>query len=218
MSHIHIPDGILPVWLWVFGLLIVGIYLIFVSVYLKKNRMNKKIILVGMCSAFMMVAMSIEIVPISYHVNLSALTGIILGPVLSPLAVLITSIFLALMGHGGITVVGLNTIAVSLEAVFASLMFNFIKNKLNKPVFVSVFVATFIALVISAFVSIAITYIGTGNPIFNEENPAAHVSFDIRKFASVALLFGLIGWTIESSLTGFIVKYISKVKPDILEN
>jgi cobalt/nickel transport system permease protein len=240
MSHLHIPDGILPVWLWVLGYLIVGLYLLFALNYLKKNNLNKKIILVGMCSAFMIIAMSIEIAPIAYHVNLSALTGIILGPILAPIAVLVTNLFLSLMGHGGITVIGLNTLVVSVEAVIAFYLFRFIKDKLNKPVVISAFIATFLALVVSASLSIGIIYAGTGNFALHGETVQEKSSsiikfegyekpekqetcdivtnphFNIKKFILLIFAFGLIGWSVESFLTSFIVSYINKVKPDVL--
>lgn len=244
MSHIHIPDGILPIWLWLLGFLIVGFYLIFAVNYLKKHDLGKKIIMTGICSAFMIIAMSVEIVPISYHVNLSALSGIILGPVLAPLSILVTSMFLSFMGHGGITVVGLNTIAISTEAVIAFFVFKFLKNTLKKPVIISAFLSTFVALIISTGLSIGITYLGTGNSAFHHEHHEEHssslikfegaeshsehdeheesennesVHFNIKKFIILILAFGSIGWTIESILTGFIINYIDKVKPDILD-
>lgn len=238
MSHLHIPDGILPIWLWVSGYIIVALYLLFAVNYIKNTGLNRKFFLVGMCSAFMIVAMSIEIVPISYHINLSALSGIILGPVLAPLAIIVANLFLALMGHGGITVLGLNTIAVSLEAVCAFYIFKLLKNRLNKPVLTSAFIAVFVALFISSSVSIGITYAGTGNLSLHSEHetasgiikfegreapesqhnhnaePAEHLN--IKKFILIVFAFGLIGWTIESFLTSFIINYIYKVKPDIL--
>lgn len=239
MSHLHIPDGVLPVWLWILGYITIAVYFIFVINYLNKTNLNKKIFLVGMCSAFMVVAMSIEIIPISYHINLSALTGIMLGPVLAPLAIIVTNIFLSLMGHGGITVLGLNTIAVTLEAVCAYYIFKFLKNRLNKTVFISAFTATFLALAVSTTASIGITYVGTGNFALHQEHeassgiikfegietPEAHQEhkaepaehFNIRKFILIVLTFGLIGWSIESFLTSFIINYIYKVKPDILK-
>ncbi len=36
MSHLHIPDGILPIWLWVMGYIFVAIYLLFAINYLKR--------------------------------------------------------------------------------------------------------------------------------------------------------------------------------------
>ena len=234
MSHIHIPDGYLPLWLCILGFLIVGIYIFFLSKYIKKNEKHNKLVLVGIFSALMMVAMSLEIVPISYHVNLSALTGIILGPVFSPLAVLVTNMFLALMGHGGVTVIGLNSIVVSVEAIVAFYIFKFLNSRLKKPVF-STIVATFIALFVSTWMSVGIIYIGTGtlgesrhfeksgfNLIRVEGNEKEEMpdksNFDIKKFILLIFSLGLIGWSIEALVTAFIVNYVKQIKPELMEN
>jgi len=239
MSHIHLPDGVLPLWLCVLGYLIVSIYLFFAGKNLKKNNDNKKLALTGIFAALMMIAMSVEIVPISYHINISALSGIVLGPILSPVAILVTNIFLAFMGHGGITVIGLNTIVMSVEAVIAFYIFNFLKNKINKS-FLSVFLSVFIALFISCWLSIGIVYFGTGNlgetmyhhehekvgsiiqfegKEHEEEEHHKHqeTSFDFKKFLLIVLSFGFIGWSTESIITAFIVKYIQQIKPEMLE-
>jgi len=162
MSHIHLPDGILPLWLWLLGYLMIGLYLAAFSIFFKKSHTGKKIPLIGVFAALMIVAMSVEIVPIAYHINLAALAGIILGPVLSVLAILVVNIILAFLGHGGLTVVGLNTIVVSLEAVLAYFGFRFISSKV-KNISVAAFLATFLALVVSSSATIGIVYLGTYN-------------------------------------------------------
>jgi cobalt/nickel transport system permease protein len=243
MSHLHIPDGILPFWLWFSGIIAVVIYLIFLSIHLRKQDKNKKTVLIGVFSALMILAMSIEIVPISYHVNLSALTGMILGPIYAPLAILVSNLFLAFMGHGGITVVCLNALSVSAEAILAFYLFRLLNKKFKT--YTSAFISTFLSLIVSALISIMITYAGTGHleaeHHHENENPnsivrfegaekdhneeAAHEEhdeheegFDIKRFALLIAMFGTVGWTLEALLTAFVVNYINKVKPEILEN
>jgi hypothetical protein len=67
--------------------------------------------LLGIVAALMIVGMSAEIVPIAYHVNLSVIGGILLGPALSAIAAFIVVIVLAMLGHGGVTVIGLNALS-----------------------------------------------------------------------------------------------------------
>src|SRR5688500_3732643 len=74
---------------------------------------SRRVPRLGVMSALLLVGMSTETVPIAYHINLSVLAGIVLGPAYGALAALIVNVFLALFGHGGITVVGLNTLAVA---------------------------------------------------------------------------------------------------------
>jgi cobalt/nickel transport system permease protein len=61
--------------------------------------------------AVMLVVQSIPL-GVPYHMNLSALTGIMLGPWWALLSILVTNIAQAAFGHGGITIVGLNILVV----------------------------------------------------------------------------------------------------------
>ena len=65
----------------------------------------------------MLVGMSSEIIPIAYHINLTVLAGILLGPWLSIISAVIVNVMLALLGHGGVTVIGLNTLVISTEMI-----------------------------------------------------------------------------------------------------
>lgn len=117
MSHIHIPDGVLPVWLWLSGW---ALALALVSVAARRaprSRYRRAVPLLGVVSALVLVAMSSEIVPIAYHVNLSVVAGVLLGPWLGVISAFIVVLTLAFLGHGGITVVGLNTLVIAAEMV-----------------------------------------------------------------------------------------------------
>lgn len=117
MSHIHIPDGVLPLWLWASGWLAALVLLGIVSRLSQRHDMRRKVPLLGVVSALMLVAMSSEIVPLAYHINLTVVGGVLLGPVLSPIAAFIVVVVLAMLGHGGVTVIGLNALIVSCEMV-----------------------------------------------------------------------------------------------------
>ncbi|MCK7516030.1 MAG: energy-coupling factor ABC transporter permease [Desulfobacterales bacterium] len=147
MSHIHIQDGILPLWLVLIGLLFVLGYIIFLPFYLKKHAVNKKLAIVGVMAAIMLISMSVEIIPPAYHMNLAILAGIILGPVLSVMSILVTNVLLAFLGHGGVSVIGLNTLVVSFEAILGFFGFKILKSRI-KNVFLSAFIASFIALLL----------------------------------------------------------------------
>ncbi len=123
MSHIHIPDGILPLWL-----VAAGWALTLALLYLSARRLSgpqarRKIPLLGVMAAVMLVGMSTEFVPIAYHVNLAVLAGIIVGPAMGFLAAFIVDLILALFGHGGITVVGLNTLIIGAECALGYFIF-----------------------------------------------------------------------------------------------
>lgn len=251
MSHIHLPDGILPFWLWIIGYIFVGIFLTYFSFNLKKYN-TKKMALVGTLAALMLITMSLEL-PIGYHLNLSVLTGILLGPILSVIAIFSVNIITALLAHGGVTVIGLNTLVISIEAITGYFLFKLISAK-TKKIFLSTFVSAFLALIVSFLVTTSIIYLGTkdiGNVVslHNHHHEVVNTDphehheiddhieqhnhdeisavdkheehendFDIKRFFAIVFTVGIIGWLLESFITTFIVNYINKVKPDLLDN
>ncbi len=123
MSHIHIPDGVLPVWLWLPGWILALALVSIAGHFAEKTEARRKVPLLAVVSALMLVAMSTEIVPIAYHVNLTVVAGVLLGPALSVIAAFIVQIVLAMLGHGGVTVLGLNTLMISAEMTIGWALF-----------------------------------------------------------------------------------------------
>ena len=115
MSHIHIPDGVLPWWLWVPGWLLTLALLAFASHLAVRGESRRAVPLVGAVSALVLVSMSSEIVPIAYHINLTVIAGVLLGPWLGAVSAFVVVLVLALLGHGGVTVVGVNTLIIASE-------------------------------------------------------------------------------------------------------
>lgn len=123
MSHIHIPDGVLPFWLWGTGWA-VALAVVWVAASISKRAdVRRKVPLLGVVAALMLVAMSSEIVPLAYHINLTVVAGVLLGPWLAIIAAFIVEVVLALLGHGGVTVVGLNTLMIAGEMVLGWALF-----------------------------------------------------------------------------------------------
>ena len=231
MSHLHVPDGVLPIWLWLTGLIIAGA-MISISLFMTRRMdLKKKVPLLGMMSAMMLVGMSLEIVPIAYHVNLSVITGVILGPWLAILAAFMVNFILSLAGHGGVTTVGLNTIIIGSEGVLGWLMFNALRKVVSPGA--SALITTYITLFISTCLMLFIVFIanvhlssqGMAEVRDILETPTAakllelfslRQGFNFRLFAIAAFGLGFIGWTIEAIVTSLAIKFISKVKPEII--
>ena len=217
MTHMHIPDGILPVWLWVAGFIIMSLALAFSLYRLRATDMKKKIPLLGALSAAMLVGMSLPILP-GYHINLTVVTGILIGPSLGFVAAFIANLILALMGHGGITVIGLNTLLLGSEAVLGHTFFYLFQKRL--PVFWRAAFATVLTLLITTAILIGIVAASHLDPAVlhhgDEDGHGMHVDGSLSTFALVVLSIGSIGWIIEAAITGAVVKFISQVKPDLL--
>jgi len=214
----HIPDGVLPVWLWILGFVIMAFAVVFCLFRLKSVDLRKYVPLLGAVSAAMLVAMSLEILPIAYHINLSVVAGILLGPALGFLAAFITNLILALMGHGGITVIGLNTLLLGSEAVLGHTLFYLFKKR--PPVFLRAAGATVLTLFITSLALIGIVAVSHINAEFllhgDEHGSVQGGDVTVSRFAVMVLSLGIVGWIIEAFITGAVVRFISQVKPDLL--
>ena len=150
MSHIHIPDGVLPLWLWLSGWIVALVAVAIAGKYAEKSDVRRKVPLLAVVSALMLVAMSSEIVPIAYHVNLTVIAGVLLGPALSVIAAFVVQVILAMLGHGGVTVIGLNTLMVTAEMMLGWAFFRLLVRALGRrQVRWSAAVATVVTLAIT---------------------------------------------------------------------
>ena len=236
MSHIHLPDGVLPIWLWIAGF--IGAVLVGVMLFKlhKKKDMSRRLPLLGMMAAVMVLGASVEIVPIAYHVNLTVISGILLGPSLVFLATFVVNVILALFGHGGITVIGLNTLILSVEGVLGYFFFRLFWRGLRK-LGIAVFLATFFALFASTLSMIGAVSLGTshyeelihreeGRGLFefklmkekedHQKEHGAQGEVHLKRFAVILLSLGFLGWLLEGVITLLIVRYIHRLRPDLL--
>jgi cobalt/nickel transport system permease protein len=218
MTHMHIPDGILPVWLWTLGFLITTLVLTVILFRLRALDTKKNVPLLGALAAAMLVGMSVPVLP-GYHINLSVVAGILIGPGLGFIAGLIANVILALMGHGGVTVIGLNALLLGSEAVLGHALFSAFG---RLPVFWRATLATVITLFITTAILIGIVALSHADPDLlhtGEEhvhNESAEGS--VSTFALVVLSIGALGWVLEAAITGAVVRFISQVKPDLLDH
>ncbi len=221
MSHLHIPDGVIdPIWL-ILGYILTGLVIFICINNIRKRNEEGKMALLGVMGAVMLLTMSIPLGFIPFHINLTAFSGIILGPNFGFLAVFIVNLILAFLGHGGITVVGLNTLIVGSEALFGWLFYNFLKRFLKRRT--SAGVSALIAVIISGFLMICVVSITNLEPEIVFHLHGAHTlsdtvhnhSIPIYKLAVIIAPIILLGGAIEALATSFIVSYVRKVKPDI---
>ncbi|MGQ0794131.1 MAG: energy-coupling factor ABC transporter permease [Deltaproteobacteria bacterium] len=231
MSHFHIPDGVFPVWLVMAGWIICAAVLWLCIRRAQKEGIERKLPLLGIISALMIVGMTLEIAPIAYHLNLSVIAGVVLGPALGFIAVFIVDLIIAMFGHGGITVVGLNTLIVGAEVAVGFYLFRFFLFFLrhrNFSVGISSALATALSLILSASFMIASVYLSEIKPEViaaaehghTEQTAAPHspaaTGVDIGRFAKMTFILGAFGWILEAAITGLVIGYVFRVRPDLI--
>lgn len=214
MSHLHVSDGILPLWLWV-GALIVALAIAGIGLYRLKSR-HRMVPAVAVMAAVGLVAMNIPLgLPI--HVNLSALSGIVLGPVNGFLAMFIVNLFNALIGHGGLTVIGVNSLLVGSEALIAGGIFYGLRKKKN--ILLIATVAIIIGLLTSSLLLMVtaeiagqelVAIVAHGHDHGNILTPGQG-SF-LSTFGTLVALPMAVWFAVELTVSLLVISYVNKVR------
>lgn len=246
MSHIHIPDGVLPAWLVIAGWVVALGLVWLASARARRSDVRRKVPLLGVVAALVLVSMSTEIVPIAYHVNLTVVAGVLLGPWLGAIAAFIVVVMLALLGHGGVTVIGLNTLMIAAEMAIGWGMFHLLARVLGRRrVRWTAAVATVVTLAITTTVLVGIVALAGGgaatgretgaldarsltfanpfsggvvsvNTLRGAEAPADSAPLSVARFAAVVYTLGPIGWLIEALVTAAVLSYVARVRPGLV--
>lgn len=237
MTHIHLPDGVLPWWVWVGGIALAAVWVVLAGwVMGRRADADRRVPMVAVIAALMVVSMSIPIPLLGYHVNLSVVAGALLGPLLAPIAAVIVQITLLATGHGGVTTVGLNILVLSLEMVVGWAVVRGIASltraRWRAGTVVAVAVVLTLALSTTAVVGIVSTA-GDTIPVHNEEvhsdeiDAASGEAADaddhadeegqpLRDFAVTLFSLGSIGWLIEAAISALVFNFIARVRPHLL--
>ncbi len=234
MSHLHIPDGVIPVVWLVAGYALTALILAVALWRVRGEEASRRLPRLGIVAAMMLVGMSVEIGIIGYHLNLSILAGILLGPWLGFIAAFIVNLILALFGHGGITVVGLNTLIIGSETIVGGWLFHLLQRRMSAQWAAAVAVVVTLALSTTLMIGIvaltrtepALAFHGpTGNqpapllsfellPGNGKENPMANL--DLARFAELVYVLGAIGWAIEAVFTALVVGFFARTRPNLV--
>ena len=228
MSHIHLPDGVLPLWLWVGGYLVSALLVALLWKWQRQGTDTRRFALLGVFAALMILVMTIEIPPFGAHANLTIVASIMLGPPLAIIAACIVNLFLAFFGHGGITVVGLNTLVMAVEMLAGYGIFRLLL-RLRAPLMLAAFLAVVIGLGLGTTASFGI--IALGRPAINQSlrvQASTHTEHEVIDTASTGgnldlgrlalLMFGVgaIGWVLEGILSTAILVALNRVYPNLV--
>jgi cobalt/nickel transport system permease protein len=237
MVHVHLPEGSLPLF-WVIVWTIVAAAIVGGCIFwLRKwKRIDSRLItLAGLLTAATFVAFQVPVpVPVpfvgSVHLSLTPLIGMIAGPGIGGIIVLIVNIFSAAIGHGGWGLIGTNVIVNMVEVIVAFGLFRWLYRSLKMKVFGSAAAATFLGLFAGNLAMIAIILIsgiqGAGAPDAHDhehaltEGPLADAHEHEDALTPESLLFlsliNIATAAAEAIATGYILAYIYKVRPDML--
>ncbi len=231
MSHLHLPDGIIPIFWLALGFAATALMLALALRNAREADSARRLPRLGIVAALMLIGMMAEIAIIGYHINLSVLGGILLGPWLGFIAAFLVNIILALFGHGGITVIGLNSLIIGSETILGWAIFRALKKKLNPRASAAATVVITLTLSTTLMVGIialtqtqpALAFAGpeAGAPLITfelvaaaEEHPITQI--DLARFAQLVYFFGAIGWVIEAAFTALVVGFFARARPELL--
>jgi cobalt/nickel transport system permease protein len=194
------------VW-WIIALVLIGAALCFLRSGRRKNQNTITIAAFVTAAAFVISQIEIPFFG-GVHLNLTPLIGILAGPVLGALVVLVINTLSAAIGHGGWGLIGANVLVNLSEVTIAFLVFRGARGLLP-DLFSRAGIATFVGLFCGNLVMVLIILVsGIQGVTQSSSQVLAGLTLIIAVNMGVAI--------IEALLTGLIVRYIGKIRPDIL--
>lgn len=211
MAHVHLEDGAFTLF-WVLVWFAVAAGIVSIALYrLGRGQIpTRKLAIASMCVAVGFAAFQIEI-PVfgGVHLNLTPLMGILVGPALGSLCVLTINIFSAAIGHGGWSMIGANTLVNTVEVFLGFYVYRFLRRYAKMGRFSSGFGAASTALTVSALVAVAIVSVSL---IQGSTQTRAQTMANMTVLAIGNIIMGLF----EGVVTGYIVSFLGRVRPDLI--
>jgi cobalt/nickel transport system permease protein len=196
---VHLSDGIVSSPWLVGGLVGAGVLLAIASWRLTDEWVPR----VGVLTAAFFIGSTIhfKLVFTSVHLVLNGLTGVVLGR-RAPLAITIgLALQYLLLAHGGLWTLGVNACIVGLPAVVAGLLFPHMR-RAGIPAFPLGFVLGFGAVGASVGLNFLVLLVGGKE--------------DWETLAQLVLLAHIPVAIVEGLILGVVVRYVEKVKPELL--
>ena len=211
MAHIHLPDGAFSIqWIitwWVIAIIILGLCLY----WLKKVKKidNRTTTLAAMLTAASFAIFQVNI-PLfgGVHMNLTPLIGILAGPAIGGIVVLIVNILSAAIGHGGWGMIGANLLVNMTEVTVAYSIYKAL-GKINLDTFSKAGIGTIAGLLLGNVTMILIILI-SGIQGVHQDIPSTLYGLSLLAAVNMGVAI------IESFITGYVVSYIMRVRPDML--
>ena len=207
MTHLHIPDGVLPLALWGPGLLLALVVLAW-SARAGRGGSRQRIAYQGALGALVLAVMAVEVPlgPLEYHLTLVGPVGVLLGPAGTFQVVFVASAILALLGHGGLTVVGLNALVLGAGGALARPVYRLLARRWSAAA--SMAGGTAATQVVSGALWLAVVGLGV------RSGPTGTARLGL--FAGLAFPLWLAGIVVESLVAAGIARFLARVRPDLL--
>jgi cobalt/nickel transport system permease protein len=210
MAHIHLPDGSFTLfWVlfwWISALVLLGIALLWAR---WRGIDRRKITVAAFITTAAFAIFQVQ-VPLfgGVHLNLTPLIGILTGPILGSFIVFVVNILSAAIGHGGWGIIGANVLVNFSEVVTAWLTYRAV-GRVTASLFSRAGIATFGGLFVGNLVMVAIILI---SGIQGVTQGPGQILFGLTLLVAVNMGVAVL----EAFITGFLVAYIGRVRPDLL--
>lgn len=208
MAHLHVPDGLLPVWLWAPALALVLLLLAVLGRAIDPRRVAYQ----GALGAMMLAAMAVPLGPLDYHLSLAGPVGVLLGPAAALQVMFIVSLILAFAGHGGLTVVGLNTLVLALSGITASVVYRPLARRLAPAPALAL--ASAAGQAVAGALFFAVLTAALRSPVHPGSLPPRAPRLEIVTAVVVALW--LVGLLVESVVAFGVGRFLARVHPALL--
>jgi cobalt/nickel transport system permease protein len=214
MSHLHIPDGVLPPILWGPGLALAGLLLL-LAVRATRHEAARAIAYRGALGGLMLAVMSIPIplFALEYCFTLAGPVGVLLGPAAGFQVVFVVCVILALLGQGGLTVVGLNALVMGASVAVARPLY--VRIAAGRSAAAALALATGAAQAVAGLCWFALLALAL------QLSPGAavaigHGALRTGLFAGVTIGLWLVAVAAESAVGFGIGRFLARVRPDLL--
>ncbi|ABR46750.1 cobalamin (vitamin B12) biosynthesis CbiM protein [Alkaliphilus metalliredigens QYMF] len=201
--QVHLSDGVLNLPMAVTTSIAAGGVMIYAIKGIKEEEIPKISLMTAAFFTFALI--SIPIGPSSVHPLLAGLLGIMLGR-RSPIAIFIGLLLQAIIfQHGGLTTLGVNTLLVALPALASYKLYSKLTCNKKSPAIWAGFIGGF-----AVFTCVSLLIL----VLFMTDSRYSEGFFSVVNVLAVGYL-PLIA--MEAILTGFIISFIYRIRPHILE-
>jgi cobalt/nickel transport system permease protein len=218
VSHLHIPDGVLPLPVWLAGLIVAAVVL-YLCTRGAEHAGPRPVALQSALGGVMLVIMAVP-VPITafdYCMTLAGPVGVLLGGAGAMQVSFVVTLILALMGQGGFTVIGLNTLVLGAGAAIARPAYRAFEPALRPAGAMAA--ATAVSQLFSSALWIALLWASVRlSPAIGADHEIAHGLRWLQGGVLAAVLLPLLGVAvgIESLLGYGLARFLDRVRPDLL--